>query len=92
MKKKTINGITLAILFVAFAMLAFSLQRAKANGLIGDVDGNGVVNMDDLRLAAKAFGSTSTSPRWNPDADINLDGKIDMKDLYIIVANFGKTA
>lgn len=30
-------------------------------------------------------------PRWNPEADINGDNKINMKDLALICKNFGET-
>jgi len=41
-------------------------------------------------IVAKAFGATPSDPRWNPAADLNGDGKIDMKDIAIVTANFGK--
>jgi len=58
--------------------------------LPGDVDGNNVVNMADVIAALKAFGSYPGSPRWNPAADINSLGKIDMGDVIAILIHFGQ--
>jgi hypothetical protein len=38
----------------------------------------------------KAFGSTPASAKWNANADVNGDGKVDIKDLVILIKNFGK--
>lgn len=57
----------------------------------GDINADGKVDMKDIYLVIKAFGSYPSHPRWNPNTDINNDNKIDMKDVYIIVKNFGKT-
>jgi len=57
--------------------------------LMGDVNGDGEVDMKDVYEAAKAFGSYPNHPRWNPDADICGDNKVDMRDIWIVVTNFG---
>jgi len=56
--------------------------------LQGDVNGDGIVNLKDIALVARAFGSTPTSPNWNPNADINGDGVVNMKDLALVARNF----
>jgi uncharacterized repeat protein (TIGR02543 family) len=58
--------------------------------LVGDVNGDGRVNLIDIAIAAKAFGSTPGSSRWNPAADVNGDGIVDMKDLALIARNIGE--
>jgi hypothetical protein len=57
---------------------------------LGDLSGDDRVDMEDLYIAAQAFGSSPGHPKWNPIADINLDNRVDMADLYIIAKNFGK--
>jgi len=57
---------------------------------VGDVDGDGKVDMVDMWEVAQAFGSYPGHPRWNPGADINGDNIIDMVDLWLIAHNFGK--
>lgn len=58
----------------------------------GDINEDGVVDINDAILASHAFGSTPSDPDWNPAADLNEDGQIDIFDLIILVMNFGQTA
>jgi len=58
--------------------------------MLGDVDGNGVINMNDMYFAAKAFGSRPGYPSWNPLADIDGNEKVDMLDFWLMAKNFGK--
>lgn len=55
----------------------------------GDVNMDGKVDMRDISLAARAFGSHSNSAGWNPAADENEDNTIDMRDLSVIARHFG---
>jgi hypothetical protein len=59
--------------------------------LVGDINHDGKVDMKDIGITVKAFGSTPQTPNWNPNADVNKDNKIDMKDIGIVVSDFGKT-
>jgi hypothetical protein len=58
---------------------------------VGDVNGDGTVNMADISIQIDAFLSYPGHPAWNPDADLNADGSIDMMDLVTVLGNFGKT-
>lgn len=58
---------------------------------LGDINGDGIVNMGDLVLLNQAFGSTPTSPNWNPNADLNKDNLVNVLDLYLLSENYGKT-
>lgn len=100
---------------MAIALLALSASilpmlvlvtnvKAAGDPLLGDVDGNGVVDTRDLAAAAKAYGSYGpdgpyhqspgipATPNWDPRADFNGNNQIDILDLLIIVKNFGATA
>ena len=61
--------------------------------ILGDINGDGSVNFDDLVLLNQAFGSTASDPipPWNPNANLNKDNKIDILDLYLLSKNYGKT-
>ncbi|MEM2738736.1 MAG: hypothetical protein QXK93_07120 [Candidatus Bathyarchaeia archaeon] len=58
--------------------------------IIGDVDGDKDVDMDDVGIAALAYGSKPGNPRWDPRADITKDGIIDMDDIGLICLHFGE--
>ena len=58
--------------------------------LKGDVNGDGRIDLKDIALVARAFGSTPGSPNWNPAADINGDGIVNMKDMALVVRFFGQ--
>ena len=57
--------------------------------IMGDVNGDGTVNLLDLIIAGSSIDATPESPEWNPDADLNQDLKINLLDLLIISANYG---
>jgi len=57
---------------------------------LGDLNDDGIVDMKDLYIVIKAFGSYPSHPKWNPIADIDEDDKVDMKDIYLVITNFGK--
>lgn len=60
--------------------------------LYGNTDGDGKVNIFDLVIVARAFGSTPTSSNWDARADMNGDGKVNIFDLVIVAKNFGKSS
>jgi len=68
------------------ASTTFKLQAE----LITDIDGNGVVDILDIALVARAWGSTPGDPRWDPRCDINGNGKVDILDLALVARDYGK--
>ena len=52
--------------------------------LKGDVNGDGVVNIQDLVLVASSFGETGEN-----SADINADGVVNIADLVLVAGNLG---
>jgi len=59
--------------------------------MMGDVNGDGKVDIFDLTIIALAFGSKPGDPNWNPDADLDPNNIIDIFDLVLITLNYGKT-
>ena len=57
--------------------------------MLGDVNGDGVVDVYDALLVRAAFGSKPGDPNWNPEADLNQDEIIDVYDGLIVRMNFG---
>jgi hypothetical protein len=58
--------------------------------ILGDVNGDGTVDMADVSLVVDAFMTYPGHPLWNPDADFNRDDSVDMVDISIVVENFNK--
>lgn len=54
------------------------------------------VDIEDIAIAASAYGSYPGHPNWNPHADITgskylvPDGKVDIRDIALIASNFGE--
>lgn len=57
----------------------------------GDVNSDGIVNLIDLRIVARAFGSKSGDPNWDLRADLKCDGIINVFDLVLVSRNYGRT-
>jgi len=58
--------------------------------LLGDVNGDRKVNLKDVYAAVQAFNSFLGKPKWNSAADLDNSGRVDMRDIVIIVLNFNK--
>jgi rhodanese-related sulfurtransferase len=59
--------------------------------ILGDVDGNGKVNIIDIATMARAYCSHPGDPRWNPCLDLDDDGHIGILDIAKSARNYGKT-
>ncbi len=60
--------------------------------IAGDINGDHNVDYDDLAITVVAYGSSSSEPAYEPDADFNKDDNVDCHDLIILGRNYGKTA
>ena len=81
--------LSFSLLFLVLMISSFVSVRAISNALPGNINGDGIVNMKDVAVVARAFGSRPGDPNWNPIADIDGDGIVDQTDLSIVVGNFG---
>jgi len=65
--------------------------------MVGDVNGDRLVNIDDLVMVARALATDSSWPsgtgwnQWNPKCDMNYDGVVDVFDLAASGVNYGRT-
>ena len=76
---------------LVFVALAFLMALRPALGaLIGDVNGDGKVNIEDVAIVAKHFGTTPSSPNWDPACDLDGNGKINIADVAIVGQAFGQ--
>jgi len=58
---------------------------------IGDINYDGKVDIKDVAMVSRAFGSMPDYGAWNPICDINGDGKVDIKDVALVSRGFGWT-
>ena len=57
-----------------------------------DLNGDGVVDINDIILASTSYGSTPEDQNWNPRADISdKKGIIDIFDLIKLASYYGET-
>jgi dockerin type I repeat protein len=47
----------------------------------GDLNGDGIVNYDDLKLVIAHLGTRAGQPGFDPRADVNGDGVVDTADV-----------
>jgi hypothetical protein len=55
------------------------------------LNGDGIVNIVDISIVAKAFHTRPGDPRWNSIADLDKNGVIDILDISKVARDYGKT-
>ena len=68
-------------------MVTHTPKKNELERLNADVNGDGVVNIQNLVLVAGAFGETSENA-----ADVNGDGEVNIQDLVLVAGAFGTAA
>lgn len=66
-------------------------KNVFARSHVGDVNGDGIVDVWDITSITMSYGCFSWSPCYNPEADINEDGLVDMLDLSLVAIHLGET-
>ena len=61
---------------------------SMAVSLIGDFNGDGVVNLSDHSLFVAAYGLSEGDDGYNAEMDLNGDGTINTADFLIFVSHF----
>jgi len=89
--------------YTVYAMTKYTVLVASSLStfeviLVGDLYPDGVIDMRDIAIVARAFGTVEGDPGWNPDADLTgpeylvPDGEVDMRDVAIVARAFGTEA
>jgi hypothetical protein len=58
--------------------------------IVGDANGDGIVDIYDCVLAAGAFGASSSEPEYRVFCDVNQDGLIDIYDMIQFAIHYGE--
>jgi hypothetical protein len=66
----------------------FELTDFGLDGIVADLDCDGVVNVIDLLALLRAWGPCRAPPQPCP-ADLNHDGTVDILDMLMLLANWG---
>ncbi|UCE29187.1 MAG: hypothetical protein JSV85_00110 [Candidatus Bathyarchaeota archaeon] len=61
----------------------------KMTKLMGDIDKDEVVDIDDLTQLGKAYGSSEGSSSYDLEADLDCDGRVDVLDLMVVCRYWG---
>jgi hypothetical protein len=56
-----------------------------------DLNQDGAVNIQDITIAAVAYGSRTGDPKWNTIADLDKNGQINIVDMTMVAKDYGKT-
>lgn len=89
------SGVFLVLLLLGLVEVGFKVSVASAaeagsGPRLPDLNGDGVVDMRDIAISARAYGSHAGDPNWNSVADLNYDGVVNMDDVAVIAGDFGK--
>jgi len=58
--------------------------------ILGDVNGDGRVNIVDISLVAISFKTEPGDTKWNPNADVNDDNEINIIDMSKVAIHYGE--
>jgi peptide/nickel transport system substrate-binding protein len=68
-----------------------SPYKVKIKSWPVEVNGDGKVDIKDILLAAKAFGSKPGDTNWDARADVSGDEKVGIKDILLIAKAYGSS-
>lgn len=89
MKKNGFSKKKLAVFTLIFALIGgliiWNSLAAPNPNLLGDLDGDNTVNIQDLSILLSNYGTT------NSTADINSDGTVNVLDLSTLLSHYGES-
>ncbi|MCW3980369.1 MAG: dockerin type I domain-containing protein [Candidatus Bathyarchaeota archaeon] len=68
---------------------SFNIVIFGADHVIGDINGDQSVDIFDIVEIASVYDTTPSDSEWNPQADLNEDGIINIFDITISARNYG---
>jgi hypothetical protein len=85
-------GLDTFLLDASLYDIRFTVRNSSASSVNfhGDVNKDGIVDMRDISEAVTAFNSFPGTNRWNANADLDNNDRVDMRDMVIVILNFNK--
>jgi hypothetical protein len=80
----TVNADSVSATFLNVVTLSTVVAYLSNGSVLGDVDGNGSVSCNDVSLLKASFGKRTGQAGFNLAADLNNDGIVDIRDLFIV--------
>lgn len=74
--------------YVRFTSNGGEVDAVSRVGHAGDVNGDGLVNLDDFLRLAASYEAQRGDPAYEPRADFDANGVVDLEDFLILAANY----
>jgi ABC-type transport system substrate-binding protein/outer membrane protein assembly factor BamB len=58
--------------------------------IVGDINADGIVDIEDIYLIALAYGTMPGQPGYKPNLDVNGDKIVDIEDIYTTALHYGE--
>ncbi len=65
-----------------------SVSPTRPVNLSLDINGDGAINLSDIMIVSKAFGSLRGDGMYSEECDLNSDSAVNMSDIMLIAAKF----
>jgi thermitase len=68
----------------------YPLMKPWPAHILGDINGDGTVDLKDLVLMTCAYGSTPGCTNWGANADLDGNGRVSLTDLVTVATRYGQ--
>ena len=72
------------------AIAAGKHHDLAVRGYVGDIKGDGRVDVSDLLILARRWGKLAGQASFDARCDLNNDGAVDVVDLLMLADNWGQ--
>jgi len=85
-------AVSLFSLLFGVQLMALTTSASTLNsrsGCLADLNKDGIVDIMDLSIVARALGTYPGHQKWNPEADLNNDYVVDILDITLLAKDYG---